>query len=451
VTKRSTAALVVMLVLACGRARVSPTRTAVAQPSPTASARPSPRPSPSPSVLPSPTATVPPLPGRLVIRTTPAWAEVALDFEAIGRSPLEVDVSPGKHHLAYTLEGYETLKRGVEVAATEVLTVSERLWFRSLELLVEDDLETADEVKALRWHSNEQLLYLVGSQAAPPNGDLPCEWTWWSYDLPTQSKQLHSPSVAPISEAVLEDLGIVPEEGGYSVSPDGEQIIYTHFDGCQKSEGRFCEDCYTFFQCPIWRANGDGTNRVPLGILPEEVAEVYWSPGNEWAVIYYWFPEGPIMFYVAKTDGTFLGDLEEFAGVGDAVSCAYPPRSPVFSPDGKWMAIQAESRIPRCTCGFWVVNLEERSTAEMGRGTACIEGHDVVQWSKDSVYLYWLKGEALFKLSGRDSFANVTMLARGIRYRFSPNLIAVSPDETMIAMGNLARDGDVIIVQFAPR
>jgi hypothetical protein len=442
---------VLVLVFALGCTRVPPTGTPVVQPTVTASARPGPKVSPSPSVLPSPTEGTALLPGRLVVQTTPAQAQVVLDGQAIGQSPLEVEVPPGKHHLAVALEQHEPWERTVEVAEAQALTIEIRLQFRALGLLVETNVEPPSEIKTLQWHSNERLVYAVGLEASKPRGVRPYEWTWWSFDIGTGDKTPYSSTLTPLDDSVLEELGIFSEEGAFSVSSENACIIYTRFDECQRD---FCPEETKFWclaDCPVWATHTTWTEPVLLGIIPIPGIQAFFSPRSKWAVIVSW-PEGnPAEFWVARTDGTFLGSFDDLAGVETGSGCASPPISPVFSPDGRWVAVEADSRIAGCVCGFWVVNLEEKDAFELGGGMPCMEGIGRVQWSSDSKHLYWLKGDTLLKLSVQERFANPAILAGDIPHSAIADVIAVSPDETMIALANLGSDADVIIVQFAPR
>jgi PEGA domain len=57
--------------------------------------------------------------GKLKIRTSPGGAEVLLDGEAIGRTPLDRQVAAGKHVVALQVEGHAPLMKRIEVKPGE--------------------------------------------------------------------------------------------------------------------------------------------------------------------------------------------------------------------------------------------------------------------------------------------------------------------------------------------
>ena len=80
-------------------------------------------------------------PARFIIRSRPAGARLALDGEAIGRTPIDRELAPGVHKLELSAEGYDPLERTV----TAVNGVDETL---DLDLVV---LPTKVPLRALGW------------------------------------------------------------------------------------------------------------------------------------------------------------------------------------------------------------------------------------------------------------------------------------------------------------
>ena len=80
-------------------------------------------------------------PARFIIRSRPAGARVALDGEAIGRTPVDRELPPGVHKLELATEGYDPLERTV----TAVNGVDETL---DLDLVV---LPSKVPLRALGW------------------------------------------------------------------------------------------------------------------------------------------------------------------------------------------------------------------------------------------------------------------------------------------------------------
>ena len=241
------------------------------------------------------------------------------------------------------------------------------------------------------------------------------------------------------------NLGIVPDKADFSVSPDGTQLIYTIFEDCQERRcmpaGGYC----ILGNCPVWWARSDGTERILLGSTPTPGTVAYWSPQGDWAIVFSWDEAGGVWGYLARVDGTYWGRIEEFAGLKDAFACVVPPS---FSPDGAWVVVDAQSATSDCACAIWVVNLNDRSTIELAGGRECTRGP--VSWSTDSQYLHLLQSGRLYRFSASSHFAQWTVLAEGILYSNAPDEIAVSPNETMVALGNMGVNRDLVIVQFAP-
>jgi hypothetical protein len=80
-------------------------------------------------------------PARFIIRSRPAGARIALDGEAIGRTPIDRELQPGVHKLELAAEGYDPLERTV----TAVNGVDETL---DLDLVV---LPSKLPLRALGW------------------------------------------------------------------------------------------------------------------------------------------------------------------------------------------------------------------------------------------------------------------------------------------------------------
>lgn len=388
----------------------------------------------------SPTA----LTGYLVVRTTPSRVKIELEGENVGQSPLEISVSPGEYVLTLMLDHYEPWQSSVRVTATEVVTVQAQLRFQPFELYrVETDVDPSDRIANLLWNSNERLVYAIDPQMPDILGIRPYEWTWHLFDVPTGHKESLPAPLSPISSTVLEALGIIPWKAAFSVSPDGTQFVYTLFDDCRE------QTPYAVLDCPVWWSNKDGTNRILLGWAPQGPgSQAYFSPENDWVIIYSWEEGGSPWRFLARTDGTFWGELEEHFGLKNAYGCTSPP---AFSPDGDWLAIEADSLRTDCICATWVIHMTDGNAVEVGGKGGCFVGP--VHWSKDSRRLYVLQKKTLYRVVAEDLFTKPTILAEQISYSFPslPELIAVSPDETMIALTGLGRGGDLILVQFAPK
>jgi|GEM_PF-522118 len=77
---------------------------------------------------PIPPATSPQGVGTLVITTNPTGADVFLDAQSIGKTPLTIPkVAEGLHQLTITLKGYVTLSKNIEVRVSQTATVKEIL------------------------------------------------------------------------------------------------------------------------------------------------------------------------------------------------------------------------------------------------------------------------------------------------------------------------------------
>jgi hypothetical protein len=105
-------------------------------------------------LTPAEVAVVPPVPPaaaqpRLSVDSRPAGARVQLDSDGRGQTPLELELAPGTHELAFSLPGYAPEKRQVSLKLAEHLNL-----IVDLEKLAAPVAETVDaghkpEVKAV--------------------------------------------------------------------------------------------------------------------------------------------------------------------------------------------------------------------------------------------------------------------------------------------------------------
>jgi hypothetical protein len=65
--------------------------------------------------------------GRLVVDSLPAGAEVTVDGERAGSTPIELEVAPGRHQVVWRLAGHRPRGRSVDVRGGEALDLREQL------------------------------------------------------------------------------------------------------------------------------------------------------------------------------------------------------------------------------------------------------------------------------------------------------------------------------------
>ncbi len=382
--------------------------------------------------------------GRLVIHTTPPGAEVILDGQIVGRSPLDVVTSPGAHRLALNLEHYLGWQDIVQVTTGVTSVIDIKLEFQPYELC-KVETSVVSRIISLEWTSDNKLRYAILSKLRPIQGTRPQEWSWWTFDPAIYSKQPYAYPSAPIHDPVLESLGIYPNRAALSVSPDGTRLIYTVFDECRQQVGDCPSGYCLFLDCPVWQATADGIDRILLGWTPTPATAAFWSPDGTWAMIYSWDEGGPPWRHLARTDGTFWKEIEQYAGLANVFGCA---SSPVFSPDSEWLVIEADGLQADCICVIWVVNLATGRAFQVG-APRCLQGP--VYWSEDSRYLFVLDDGVLYRFAQEDNFTEPDILSAKIPAPFAPDLIAVSHDQTLIALANVEKNRALVIIQFAPR
>lgn len=107
-------------------------------------------------------------PARFLIRSSPAAARASIDGKPVGRTPLDVEVGGGEHHLTLEMPGYDPLNR----TFIAVSSVDETL---DLEMLKEP---SSFPYKAIGWTgiASGVLAILGGAVALSVNGnEISCE------------------------------------------------------------------------------------------------------------------------------------------------------------------------------------------------------------------------------------------------------------------------------------
>jgi len=84
---------------------------------PSARPRPEPKPEAAPPPGPAPVATAAPVVGTLRFESDVAGAQVFIDREFVGATPVTANVKPGTHRLNVSAQGYEGIADTIEVAA----------------------------------------------------------------------------------------------------------------------------------------------------------------------------------------------------------------------------------------------------------------------------------------------------------------------------------------------
>ena len=108
-------AVVVIGVVASGGEPSSGTTATSVAPVPA----PVPAPAPAPGPAPGPGPTPPPTTGKLEVKTIPSAAQVKIDGNDAGSTPLEVTLSPGRHHIHVELAGYRSLDEDEDIHVSE--------------------------------------------------------------------------------------------------------------------------------------------------------------------------------------------------------------------------------------------------------------------------------------------------------------------------------------------
>lgn len=190
--------------------------------------------------------------------------------------------------------------------------------------------------RSIEWSNDGKLLYFsLFNQNWPAHVQfLPIYQSLWEFDLGSKEKRMLPMTETQVSYMVRESLGIcpypLPESLPYPCqstiweSLTSERIVFS--SGKIEIEG----------DANSWLANVDGSDVQYLETIIGSPEDVKWSGDGEWLLIgHYAGTNGSNLYYLVKSDGSFVQNLETLTGISHF---RVQGPTPQFSPDGKSLA-----------------------------------------------------------------------------------------------------------------
>jgi len=230
----------------------------------------------------------------LVVNVQPDGAEVRLDGQPAGVTPLTLHVSPGAHDLLVQAEGYLPWTTRVQAVNNEELRFDHRLVYRP------QVTRLAVTAQLPAWDAGGNLHYIDAS-----NG-----YRWVRLD----------------GSGVTTELGALPGEPRHAwLSPDGTRMLVSLTSGDSPagmllSAGAASVDLSVTAQAVVWAADSRSFHLLGTSVTPGEVVN----------------PDAPLSGTLGLWQGAPDGRLVELpftAGGSSAFASAL-----AFSPDGRYLA-----------------------------------------------------------------------------------------------------------------